>query len=190
MTTPRWPFFPDANQPVVETISFLTDILAGKTHEQRIQMRLTPKRTFEFRLVEMKNPESAALFWQIEQGVEFEAIVPFWPEHVLLEQDYPAGSASLNTTRSAERFAIPGFAMLWRSESEYEFVDVVGIGVGPGPIGNLLLAGGGTTMDWEKDRCWVVPCFQCKLLNDPLVERPGPSVVVIPSLTFEAIPGL
>lgn len=180
MTIPWLPLFPDGSQPVTEVLGYPTSILTSASgREQRIRLREYPSREFTMRMVEMEARETSRLLYALEQGHDFNAYVPFWPEAFQLTADHVATDVTLNVDRTTERiqwFGQYSQALLWRGEgthARYTFIaEAAGtVDVDP-PLAESWAIGS-----------WVVPLWPCKIVAVGKIDRATDTAVVLESLT-------
>src|SRR5688572_26976190 len=123
MTIPWIPLFPDGSQPVTEVIGYPTSIITSTSgREQRIRLREYPDREFTMRMVEMNARHVSRLLYALEQGHDFNAYVPFWPEAFQLTTAAVATDTTLLTDRTTERLEWFGQfhqVLLWQGEGNY-----------------------------------------------------------------------
>lgn len=182
MTVARFHLFPDGTEPVTETFAYVTDIIQHDDGtEQRIPIRAQPTRQWSMRMVELLYPESQSLLRQIEVARDFACIAPFWPDAFQLLDDALIGDTELTTDRVNEPLGF-GFAdslMLWRGEQVYEFVQVESESFGVITIADPL------TKNWTAGQCWLVPCFDCRIVSLGDILRPTPEAIIFTQLTVE-----
>lgn len=116
-----WPFKPrnDFN----EALSWKTDVFRAKSAEQRIALRVAPRREFTFShtLTDYEYTAAMALIRQCQADGGF--LVPDWSQAILLG-DLPTGSAHGLSTDFSE-YDFGDTALLWESLDNYEQVDFV-----------------------------------------------------------------
>lgn len=118
-------WLPDWANPVVETLSWLTDILQSESYvEQRRALRATPRRQFSFSLyaqaAERRRLELALFGW----GGQAWAL-PIYPDVQRLTEAVPAGSTHINCTLSHFELVQTTLALLrGKTDTDYEVVEI------------------------------------------------------------------
>lgn len=180
MTIPWIPLFPDGSQPVAETLIYPTSILTSSSgREQRIRLREFPDREFTMRMVEMDARQVAHLLHALEQGHDFNAFVPFWPEAFQLTSAHVITDTTLNVDRTTERIQSFGQyieVMLWNGEGTGARYTVLSEGVGTIDIDV------GLAENWPA-QTWVVPLLSCKITAVGAIDRATDNAMVLESLT-------
>lgn len=114
-----WGFVPDWSQPVVERLSWLTEILANsRGAEQRRSLRIAPRKTYEARFVAAGRERALFDLAMAGWGRKVWAI-PVWPDVQLLAAPVPAGSLRITCRTEGFDFRQGGLAML-RGETAFD----------------------------------------------------------------------
>lgn len=180
MTIPWIPLFPDWSSPVSEVLGYPTSILTSSSgREQRVRLREFPDREFTMRMVEMGAREVAHLLYALEQGHDFNAYVPFWPEAFQLTTDHVATDVTLNVDRTTERITSFGQnieVLIWRGEGNVARYAITGDAAGTIDIDPPL------NEAWATGT-WIVPLLACKITAVGSIDRATDNSVILESLT-------
>ena len=165
---PIWPFEPNWNASVSETLEWLTRILTSPTGaEQRASIRLFPRRTFEF--TAMMEGYGRTLFDNLMGtygGSKW--YLPTWHDVNLLTAARPAGATILPTTTAlTSDLKIGGAAFLVDQDAlTYELVEIANIS-----SASITLAAPGTALAWGPGTR-IYPCTIARLTDQPeMVKR-------------------
>ncbi len=123
-----WQFFPDWSDDVVENLEFLTTVHQSLTGaEQRIAKRLSPRRTFEFKIscegAERQRFENALFAY----GVRVWSM-PIFPQQTHLSHSASFGDKKLYLSTEGFEFESGGRAILLEAEKK-EMVEIERVGV-------------------------------------------------------------
>lgn len=119
-----FPYRPEA--PLIEELEFLTDVLLHLDGtEQRVQLRSSPRQSFQLKLVREEETEGIRLESILfdRRGSSFG--VPVWIEPTRLDQAVEAGDTvvSVRSTANAD-YRVGGLAILYASETDFEVFEV------------------------------------------------------------------
>jgi hypothetical protein len=115
---PVFSFRPNWADGITETLEWLTDLLDAKRSgaEQRIALRLTPRRSFEAKLDLLDQERTFGdLFIRRFHGAEF--MLPLWHDHAQLDATANIGSGSLSFDTTDREFVAGGMALLMGSDA-------------------------------------------------------------------------
>lgn len=115
-----WPFKPLT--PVIESLEWATDVFRAKASEQRIALRVQPRRFFSFaHFLRDKdaNYTRALVRASMADGGFY---VPDWPQAVSVG-DVSSGAAVV-IPAGLESYYYGEMALLWQSPSKYEILDI------------------------------------------------------------------
>jgi len=122
-----WLLPPDWSQPVIETLTWLTDVGMSRTGvRQKRQLRLAPRRGFSFRVVDdavarrlmsLMRAGAGAGPWQL----------PIWHDAQRLAAGLDAGAESIPCATAGYDFAAGAKALLWTSPADCEVVDIAAV---------------------------------------------------------------
>jgi hypothetical protein len=158
---------PDWSDGIIETISYLTDVLiAYSDNEQRRALRQIPRRGLKYRASALSARNSAgmeSLVW----GWQHQPFgVPWWQDQTPMTDDTPAGSFSIPCVTTDRQFAIGGIAVIWIDEFTFEALT----------IGSVSPTGIGVTsptqFSWKAGLATLVmPIFLARLKSQVQVDR-------------------
>lgn len=114
-----WPYKPRGE--VIEALSWRTDVFRAKSAEQRIALRIAPRREFNYShvLTDYQYAGARALIRSVQAGDGF--LVPDWGQAVELGA-VPIGSAH-GLTGDYSEYDFGDTALLWESVDNHEQVD-------------------------------------------------------------------
>lgn len=114
---PVWSIAPNWQEPVIEVLEWFTDVLtSGTGAEQRMAMRLAPRRTLEARYAPMENERTFADLALHRLG-RSEWMVPLWFDCATLTASAVAGATALAFDTAFHEFAAGGMAYLVGSDA-------------------------------------------------------------------------
>lgn len=116
-----WPFKPRGE--FTETLSWRTDVFRAKAAEQRIALRVAPRRTFNYAhtLTDYQYAGARALIREYQGDTDL--LVPDWGQAVYIG---PLGAASAQPiTADLSEYEFGETALLWQSVDLYEQVNLV-----------------------------------------------------------------
>lgn len=135
-----WVWRPNWREGVTERDIWLTDILrADDGSEQRIALRLTPRRSWEFSLL----ATGAARQWLETALFDWGARVwalPVWTDIARLPTAVALGDTSLPVSTLNRDYTVGGLALLWSSAVRYEIAEVGSLGATIGLSKGLRVA--------------------------------------------------
>lgn len=122
MTAQIWPFKPRAE--LLEVLEWRTDVLRPKSAEQRICLRVAPRRIFNLTHLMSDYEYSAgrAMIRSAQGAGGF--LVPDWGQRINLGPLSPSSEPVLNIDISG--MDIGGQAILWESPTNFEQVEILG----------------------------------------------------------------
>lgn len=128
---------PDWSEDFIEAFVWLTDVMRSRNAtEQRVQLRLVPRRSWEFRVLALEAAEQAhlqALLWAWQD--RFFA-VPFWPDALGVDE-MAAGTTAIPLDLAGYDFDDGGLALLWQDWRTWEAVQIDSVQ----PTGLVLVRG-------------------------------------------------
>lgn len=120
---------PNWDEPVVETLAWLTDVmLAYGGVEQRVGLRTAPRRSLGYKVSTTTRHqtnllETMLIGWQSRLWA-----VPVWTDAQTLAATLAAGSMSIPCTTSSYEFSANGLVLLWAAHDRHEAVEVLSVG--------------------------------------------------------------
>ncbi|WGE65573.1 phage tail protein [Actinobacillus equuli subsp. equuli] len=121
-----WEFFPDWSEDVTEKLEFLTTVHQSMTGaEQRIAKRLSPRRTFEFKVSTTGTERQRLENMLYAYGARVWAM-PIFTHQVYLDKPTQQGDKTLSLATTGFDFYIGGRAVLMNGNKR-EMVDITGI---------------------------------------------------------------
>ncbi len=133
-----WEFFPDWSEDVTEKLEFLTTVHQSITGaEQRIAKRLSPRRTFEFKVSTTGTERQRLENMLYAYGARVWAM-PIFTHQVYLDKPTQQGDKTLWLATTGFDFYIGGRAVLMNGHKR-EMVDITGIEPDKLEIKRLLL---------------------------------------------------
>ncbi len=145
---PLWSVPPNWSTAVTERLDWLTDVMTSSTGaEQRRALRVSPRRTIEFRCNPVGRARAFLELWLHKIGDE-PCLMPLWHDKAKLSAPAVAGTLRLAFDNTYREFGTSGLAVLYRSVFEYRVVaytaaDPAGVTLagplnGTWPIGSTL----------------------------------------------------
>lgn len=133
-----WLWGPDGG--LLERLEWLTDVMpAYNGNEQRMQIRTTPRRSFEYDFAaigaDRRRAENVLYSW----GARVFA-VPVWFDGETLEASVSAGALSIPCSAQYRDYHVGGLAMLMKDATSYEVVEIGAVGVSSITIARALQA--------------------------------------------------
>lgn len=120
-------FRPNWKSGIVERLSWLTSVATStEGHEQRRQLRLTPRRSFEITYNRQGRERSFFDLWMTNLGAE-DVFLPLWHDQGRLAVPCMAGDARLEVDTAFREFQVGGFAVIVLDTFNYEIVEIAGI---------------------------------------------------------------
>lgn len=119
-----WAWLPDWSEPVTENLEWLTRVYQSVTAaEQRVARRLSPRRTFEFKvsLSERARQQFEAMLYAYGQRVWS---MPVFTDAAYLQQSASQGARLLNIRTAGYDFADGGRALLVSGQQK-EMIDIL-----------------------------------------------------------------
>lgn len=158
--TPDW-----GGDGVTESLAWLTDVITPITGvEQRRQLRIAPRRTFDFDVMltaQARRYLEAALFdWSSRNWA-----LPIWPDGSLLATDLPQGVSSITVDTSYRDYVAGGLAMIIADAMHYEIVQVDSV-----LPGGLTLAHP-TVTAWARGAARIYPVRTARMATFPSLTR-------------------
>lgn len=125
-----FPYDPDWDKTVVETLEYLTTVItASCDSEQRQAMRSVPRVSYEFETVPMTTREASVLEGLVHGNPAGQWDVPCWPEQMLVTSTAGVSTSTLHVQTTVGRDVVVGqTAMLWRDPLTTEVVTIAGVG--------------------------------------------------------------
>jgi len=124
LRTVIWSHKPNYIQPVIERISYKTDILRSKDGtEQRIKTRENPRIEIEFRQTAFhKAQQNISTIINAHQGRYF--IVPLFSDQALLTAGVASGSTVAYVDTQNKKFTPGQYIVFWRSAYDFDTVEI------------------------------------------------------------------
>ncbi|MCJ7776869.1 MAG: hypothetical protein MUP16_00925 [Sedimentisphaerales bacterium] len=124
-------------QPVKETLAFLTDIIAGSDgSEQRISVRPVPRQGFKFSVMMESEKQQARLDALLFSWQKRSFALPFWPVMVVHTATITATDMTINVDTTNSDFRDDSLAVIWQSEDSCEVVQVETVAAGSLTLSN------------------------------------------------------
>ncbi|MHB1057238.1 MAG: hypothetical protein ACYC0F_05080 [Rhodanobacter sp.] len=119
-----WPVPPDWGTPVRESLAWLTDYMSARNGKrQKRQLRLAPRRTFEFTVVASADTRRLLDALGFDQGVR-QWLLPIWPDGQQLAAALTAGATSVPCATFGRDFVAGGSALVWTAINQWEVLVV------------------------------------------------------------------
>lgn len=123
-----WPVPPDWSDGVRETLEWLSDVMRARDGvTQRRSLRDTPRRSIAFEALTEGQSRRLADALLADFGARVSAL-PMWMDGQTLAQDLPAGALSIPALTDGYDFVDGGLAILWRSVTSWEPVQITAVG--------------------------------------------------------------
>ncbi len=126
-----WPFHA---KPVSETLEWLTEVLGGRTGEQRLALRNAPRQSFSYS-VRLSSAEHARAVSFAKRRAGTVIGVPVWMEGVNLTVDLTAAEDSIALDTTAGDWRLDGGVVIWERSDKFAVARVAS--VSPGSLGLL-----------------------------------------------------
>ncbi|MGC7559596.1 phage tail protein [Pasteurella sp. PK-2025] len=122
----EWAFFPDWGENVIENLHFLTTVHQSITGaEQRIAKRLSPRRTFEFKV--MTEGVNRQVFENMLYAYGSRVwSMPIFTDCAMLLQQVAPGDLEINIQTAGYDFSVDGRILLMNGKLK-EMVEIVGV---------------------------------------------------------------
>ena len=171
------PMFWRPHNGIVETLEFKTNILASRNGtEQRIKGRQAARQYFAMSLHLDTDKKNAWYNSVLHSNQKSAWYVPVWTEYAEFTGDIDKGDTAISVDTTFADFRSTSFAMIWKSDSQWEVVSV------------LSKTDSSLTLDYSvlgdyADDCLILPIRKC-YLTQPAVRTRGTSPVAIVKLVF------
>ncbi len=120
-------FRPNWKGGIVERLSWLTSVATSTNgHEQRRQVRLTPRRSFEITYNRQGRERAFFDLWMTNLGAE-DVFLPLWHDQAPLAAACEAGDGRLELDTAFREFTVGGYAVVVLDSFNYEIVEIAGI---------------------------------------------------------------
>lgn len=124
---PLWSIPPNWKGGVTERLSWLTNILGPKTGaEQRIALRLSPRREFQFTVNPIGRVRSFLDQW-LHRITDERCLLPLWHDKNHLAETAGLGDTRVEFATEYTEFLEGGLAVLWADAFTYEVVELTSI---------------------------------------------------------------
>lgn len=118
-------------QPMMETLEWLTDIIRAKDGtEQRISVRRVARQGFQLSVLFNSQREQAKCESLLHKWQKRAFGLPVWTEWELHTTTINAGALSISVNTTNADFRNSGLAVIWKSETEYEVINVGTVAAG------------------------------------------------------------
>lgn len=119
-----WPVPPDWGTPVRQTLAWLTDYMSARNGaRQKRQLRLAPRRTFEFSVIADEQGRRVMDALGFDQGAR-QWLLPIWPDVQFLGAALTTGSTAVACATAGRDFVAGGQALLWLAPNRWEVIQV------------------------------------------------------------------
>jgi hypothetical protein len=137
-----WPIPPDWATPPRETLAWLTDYMSSRNGKrQKRQLRLAPRRAFEFNVIANEDNRRLLDALGYDQGTR-QWLLPIWPDGQRLASALTSGATTVPCATTGRDFVAGGKAVLWRAANDWEVLAVDSLD------GSGLTLTTGTAADW------------------------------------------
>lgn len=154
-----WTVPPNWEQPVVERLEWLTDVLESHAgFEQRVRLRAAPRRSMEYRLLvgndrDRVRMENLLLAWQARVYA-----LPVWTDAAIASSPIAAGATTVTVATTNRAFAADALVAFVRG-AQFELAEVAS------------LTASSITIKSPLQRAWpagtrIVPALPARLRND------------------------
>lgn len=115
-----WTIVPDWKEGIRERLAWATDVIqSDQRNEQRRALRLSPRRTFQTRVI-VEGRERSLFDVQMRGWGGRVWALPVWPDIQFLQSPVSAGATSISCTTEGRDFRDRGLALL-RGENAFDF---------------------------------------------------------------------
>lgn len=168
---PVWSFAADFGSDVTETLDWLTDIISSETaSEQRRSVRVAPRRSFEFALMQT-GAARTFLDLSIRRLGASDWLLPIWTDYAKLAHNAEAGAEALLLNTTAPEFVAGGLAFVCGLDARvYEVVGIKTINADSITLADV------TASAWPAG-CKVYPLKRATLAEQPTISRKTASAV-------------
>lgn len=119
-----WPVPPNWDQPVTESLAWLTDVVVARNgNQQKRQLRLAPRRAFQFAVVADADQRRLLDAVACDVGVR-QIHLPIYPDRQDLAAPLVAGVNSIPCSTTGYDFMAGGCAVLWQSATVWELLRI------------------------------------------------------------------
>lgn len=131
-----FPFHTNLDFDIREAYEYKTTIIPSRDrHEQRASLRTNPRRTIEYVITAHNTPTDTGKIRRLLHSTIFGAgkgpyDLPIWSDAVVLS-GITSGTTTLTFDTTAKDLVEDGKGILWKSETEYEYVDVSDVELAP-----------------------------------------------------------
>jgi len=163
---------PDWSQGITERLEWLTEVLESYDGtEQRVRLRQIPRRGFEYGFL-IEGQDSQVLDHLLFAWGARIYCLPVWTDGSTLAGEVAIGSTALTVQDAANRdYHAGGFAVLWRSNTRHEAVEILSI------AGNTLTLKLPLAGSWPAGTR-VFPARLARLEGEVAVARPTDTIAV------------
>jgi len=155
-----WPVPPDWSNGVRESLSWLTDVIPAKNgRSQKRELRLAPRRIFEFQVITGDQERRLSDVLLMDHGGRY-WMLPIWHDVQLLGASLGSGQSFVSCRTAGFEFVEQGYALLWLAINQWQLVGITAIAVDGIHLGTL------TTRDWPMDTR-IYPVRRARLLEQP-----------------------
>lgn len=194
-----WPVPPDWSSGVRERLAWRTEMLPARNGvTQKREMRLAPRREFDFKVIADAQARRVADALLFERGAQRWAL-PIWHDVQLLGAALTAGGDTIACSTAGFDFVVGGQAMLWRSVNVFEVVTIATIGATSLTLAGTLASGwaAGTRL-YPTRRARNIEASEESAWNDDAGERrisfaidePCDWTATLPATTYRGYPVL
>lgn len=124
-----WPVPPDWSNGVRERLNWLTDVIAAKNgRRQKRELRLAPRRAFEFEVIADQQLRRVLDALLMDHGGKY-FMLPIWHDVQLLTSPLASAESYVPCRTAGFEFVEGGQALLWLAINQWQLVSIESIGV-------------------------------------------------------------
>jgi len=159
----------DWNQPIIERVAYLTDVLeSNSAEEQRIRLRKYPRRQYEYSIWTATNPDPfnqgvlrAYYRNKMSYGLGKTFVVPIWTDYQVLQQDIlTPGTTTIPVITGNYDYFVGGFVGIMRDYINFDILPINNVN-----STSLIVDAPGTSRPWRMGDT-VVPIRLAEVSED------------------------
>lgn len=155
-----WPVPPNWANGVRERLNWLTDVIQAKNgRRQKRELRLAPRRMFEFEVIANEQLRRVLDALLMDRGGKY-FMLPIWHDVQLLGAALPSAESYVPCRTAGFEFVEGGYALLWLAINQWQLVGISGISAEGLTLGTL------TSREWPLGTR-LYPLRRARLVEQP-----------------------
>jgi hypothetical protein len=169
---PVWSVQPDWSDGMTERLEWLTDVLRSTSGaEQRIQIRVSPRRTFEMKTV-VFGPERALYDLGLKAQGTADWYVPLWYDVSRIGAAVSSGGTVISFPTAGHEFSAGSIAILYQTPFSYELCQVTALS------SNAVTLASALQNNWPVNTR-VMPIMRASTTEEPKATRQGDNALIV-----------